>query len=336
MKALRLSELRDLLQSVAFASWWAEVVRTEAELREAGARHDDLLAQSRTMELRSELAGKGAEEAFARAGVIEADSARVGAEVQRFENQALELVSRYEEQRFRASDAWYRLGGAERTVEEHREALASGRPPAGSGGRRADPEALAKLAEKQHRALDEEYRRESEKKARLWDEVEQAWSHSFELGLRAAERAAGARRVRGEAERLHREVEARSMRARQLAADAATGLRERDAAAARLDELLGAAPDRFGCVAGRRFLYWRQPEDSRAAWAVPLFHDAEGYNLEVRALAIYSVSRQRGVAFLEPAREGALSSEEEGDHRFEGWFLGPRRGRRAEATSGVR
>jgi hypothetical protein len=126
------------------------------------------------------------------------------------------------------------------------------------------------------------------------------------------------------------------MRARQLAGDAATGLRERDEAAARLDELLGAAPDRFGCVAGRRFLYWRQPGDSRSAWAVPLFHDAEGYNLEVRALAVYSVNRQRGVAFLEPAREGALSSEEDGDRRFEGWFLGPRQGRRAEPADGAR
>ncbi len=332
MKALRLSELRELLQSVAFASWWAEVVRTEAELREAGARHDDLLAQSRTMELRSELAGKGAEEAFARAGVIETDSARVGAEVQRLENQALEMVSRYEEQRFRASDAWYRLGGAERILEERREALAAGRAAARPGGRRAEPEELL-AAEKAHRALEEEYRRESEKKAGLWDEVEGAWSRSFELGLLAAERATGARRVRGEAERLHREVEARAARARQLSGDAAGALRERDQAAARLDELLGAAPDRFGCVAGRRFLYWRQPENARAAWAVPLFHDAEGYNLEVRALAIYAVSRQRGVAFLEPAREGTAFSEEEGDRRFQGWFLGERRGRRAEVGS---
>lgn len=336
MKALRLSDLRELLQTVAFASWWAEVVRTEAELREAGARHDDLMAQSRTMELRSDLAGKGAEEAFARAGVIEADSARVGAEVQRLENQALELVSRYEEQRFRASDAWYRLGGAERTLEERREALAAGRRPAASGGRRADPGALAAAAEKAHGALQEEYRRESGKKAALWEEVEQAWSRSFELGLLAAERSTGARRVRGEAERLHREVEARASRSRQLTGDASAALRERDAAATRLDELLGAAPDRFGCVAGRRFLYWRQPGESRAAWAVPLYHDAEGYNLEVRALAIYAVSRQRGVAFLEPAREGTLFSEEEGDRRFEGWFLGERRGRRAEADAAVR
>jgi len=335
VKALRLSELRDLLQTVAFASWWAEIVRTEAELREAGARHDDLLAQSRTMELRSELASKGAEEAFARAGVIEADSARVGAEVQRLENQALELVSQYEEQRFKASDAWYRLGGAERILEERREAPVPGRQAAGTGGRRADPEGPVKQAEKQHRALDEEYRRESEKKAGLWDEVERAWSRSFELGLLAAERSTGARRVRGRAERLHREAEARTVRARQLAKDAAAALQERDAAAARLDELLGTGPDRFGCITGRRFLYWRQPGDSRAAWAVPIFHDAEGYNLEVKALAIYSVSRQRGVAFLEPAREGALFSEEEGDRRFEGWFLGPRRGRRAQAADGA-
>ena len=51
------------------------------------------------------------------------------AEAQALENLALELVGKYEDQRFRTSDIWYRLGGAERTVEVAREAAVAGKKP---------------------------------------------------------------------------------------------------------------------------------------------------------------------------------------------------------------
>jgi len=58
---------------------------------------------------------------------------------------------------------------------------------------------------------------------------------------------------------------------------------------------------------------------------VSLVEDKDGYNIEVKPLAVYSIDRQRGVAFLEPARAAAPSLEE-GDKRFEDYFLKGRKG----------
>ena len=46
---------------------------------------------------------------------------------------------------------------------------------------------------------------------------------------------------------------------------------------------------------------------------------------KVKPLAVYQVDRSRGVAFLEPARASAPSLEE-GDRRFEDYFLKGRKG----------
>jgi hypothetical protein len=42
------------------------------------------------------------------------------------------------------------------------------------------------------------------------------------------------------------------------------------------------------------------------------------------------VGRQRGIAFIEPAREGLGRTAEEGDRRFEDVLLGPRKGLRRD------
>ncbi len=332
MKSLRLGELRELLQGPAFSAWWTEHGRAVEALRDASARHEDLSAQSETMLVRSELAQRAAVDAFGGAGVAEEEGARLAAEGQGLENRALELVGRYEDQRFRTSDAWVRLGGAERHVEERREA--AGRAQGGPKGKdaakaRASAEAGLAEAERQLRDLKDLYAREDERRVRLWDEVEEAWGASFERSLLAGERGAAARRARREAERLFQEAEERRVRAKHLAAEAAAG-RARDDAERRRAALLAEAGARFGCVAGEAYLYWRNPDDRRAAFAVALADDPDGANLEVKALAIYTVGRARGVAFLEPAREGLAPGAEEGDRRFEEYFLGPRKGVRRE------
>ncbi|MGB8931053.1 MAG: hypothetical protein WCC48_07380, partial [Anaeromyxobacteraceae bacterium] len=94
--------------------------------------------------------------------------------------------------------------------------------------------------------------------------------------------------------------------------------------------LLASAGERFGCLPGEAFLYWRHLADQRSAFAVALVDDPTAFNLEVRPLAIYVVGRQRGISFLEPARDGLGPTTEEGDHRFEELLLGPRKGHRRD------
>ncbi len=330
MRSIRLGELRELLQGPAFSAWWAEWSAAVAAVADARARHEDLLAQAEMMSVRSELAQRAGVEAFSRAGEAEDGATRAAAEAQGLENRALALVGEYEEQRFRTSDLWVRLGGAEKGLEERHEAAA--KPPArkrgGRGGR--DPAADLDAATRQVQALREQYEAEDRKRARLWDDVEAAWATSFERSLLGAERALAAKRIRREAERLFEEAETRRVRAKQLAADAEAAGRERREAERRRAALLAATRERFGCAPGEAFLYWRHPDDKRAAFAVALADDADSTNVEVRALRSYTVGRARGAAFLEPAREGLVPSAEEGDRRFEEYFLGPRKGVRRD------
>src|SRR5512138_934875 len=317
MKSLRLGELRERLQGPAFSAWWTEHAQGVAALHDARVRHEELSAHSETMMLRSELAQRAAVDAFGRAGDAEEDGARLAAEAQGLENRALELVGRYEDQRFRTSDVWIRLGGAERLVEERREAAGRGGSSRSKDGAkvRANAEAALAEAERLLQELKESYAHEDERRARLWEDVEAAWGASFEQSLLAAERGVAARGVRREAERLFQEAEERRVRAKHLAAEAAAAAQARDAAEARRAALLAEAREKFGCAAGDTWLYWRHPDDKRAAFAVALADDPDGANLEVRALGVYTVGRARGVAFLEPAREGLAAGADDVDGR---------------------
>jgi hypothetical protein len=326
VKALRLGELQQLIQSQPFAAWWADFQRAISAAREARLHDEDLVAQAQLMELRAELAQRAAVDVFTAAGEGEEAAARTAAEAQALENHALEIVGTYEEQRFRTSDLWYRLGGTERTVEVAREAAAKGKRP----------EAAAALehAERTRRQLQTEYEAEDARRTRLWADVEGTWEKAFTRSLLGAETSVRTRAVRREAERLFKEAEDRRGRARQLRADADAAGREREASEKRRAELLARAGERFGCAPGETFLYWRHRDDQRSAFAVALFDEPEAHNVEVKALAIYTVGRQRGVAFLEPAREGLGRTVEEGDRRFDEVLLGPRKGLRREGEGG--
>jgi hypothetical protein len=323
MKAARLAEVKELLSGQPFAAWWSDHGRAVAALKEARAHHEDLLGQAEMMELRSELAQRAAIDSFSRGGDSEDRGRADTAEAQAMENRALELVGTYEEHRFRTSDLWYRLGGAEKRLEERREAAAA---PADGQKARAQAETALREAEREHARVRSEYEAADQRRSRLWDEVEEAWSKSCERALLAAEHGVAARSIRRDAERLFKEAEERRTRAKQLRADAEAAGRERAEAERRRGDSLRAAQERFGCMAGDGWLYWRNRDDKRSAFAVALADLPDGANIEVKALSVYAVGLQRGVSFLEPAREGLALTVEEGDRRFEEYLLGPRKG----------
>jgi hypothetical protein len=339
MKSLRLAELRDLLHDAAFSGWWSEYAQAVAEAGEARGRHQDLATQVETVDLHAERTQQSAVDAFSRAGDTEDAASREAAAAQSHENRALQLVGQYEDQRQRASQIWYRLGGAERALEERREALAAAeRAAGGSAEARARvpaAEGALRAAERTHRALADEYALEDAKRTRLWAEVEAAWATAFEHALLAAERKDRAWHVRKESERLFAEAEDRRARAKQLHAEAEAAARVRESAERRRIALLEQARERFGCMAGDTFLYWRHPDAPRRAWAVSLHDDADGHHLPISALGVYAVGQRLGVEFLEAAVEDLAVSVNEGDRRIEDALLGPRAGvRRGNGQAG--
>jgi hypothetical protein len=311
MKARRLAEVQQLVASPDFQAWWAEFGRERKTLAEAEASRDELLAQLNLMEFRAELSQKNAIDTLYRGGEHEDAAARLLAEAEALENKSFLRVAAFEEQRYKVSELWYRLGAAEKERDEAKESKRS----------QADEAQLVKKAAAQK----EEYEREMGRKNRLWDEVEQLWMSGAESSLLTAEEKVLARKVRKAAEHLFGVAEERKKNALKLRADAETAAMAVDAARGRLEAAFSRARESFGVAVTHDFIYLRHRGDQKRAWAVALVDDAENYNLEVKALLVYSVDRQRGVAFLEPAHVGA-DSIEEGDRRFEEYFLNGRKG----------
>jgi hypothetical protein len=131
--------------------------------------------------------------------------------------------------------------------------------------------------------------------------------------------------VRKDAERLFALAEERKQAAKAARTTSEALSAAVETARAKIESSRGQAAERFAGMSGADFLYFRHQGDSRHAFAVALAEDKENYNVEVKPLAIYSVEQHRGVGFLEPARASSPSLEE-GDKRFEEYFLKGRKG----------
>jgi len=314
VKPRRLEELRDLVGSPEFQSWWTELQRGRAELDTAEEREDELRSQLALVEFRAEHTQREAIDALSLAGSADDDAARTAAESNTLENQAFVAVGEFEEQRYRASDAYYHQGAAERLVDACGEAVRTA--PTDARAAQALAQAKESLA-RSTAALDQEERR----KAVAWARVEALWERSTAAGLMVAEQKVRAGRIRKRAERLFAESEERKQRAAELRTQATAATSARKAAERRVNALVDQARVRFDCSAGSDFLYFPQKDHPRHAFCVPLVEDRESYNLEVVALSIYTVDHQRGISFLEPVGSDTAPSVAEGDRRFEEFLL---------------
>ncbi|MHB8877850.1 MAG: hypothetical protein ACYC8T_29505 [Myxococcaceae bacterium] len=317
MKPKRLSEVRALVEEPEFQQWWAELVSARAGTAAAQGSYDELLAQTTLMEFRAELTQKNAIDTLYQAGECEDSAAGMLFEATELENRSFRVIAEFEEQRFKVSDLWYKLGASEKALEEAREAQTK------HPGKKSENE--LKNTERSQRTAQADYERETARKNRLWEEVERIWAKSAEVSLLVAEQRGRGRKVRKEAEGLFALAEERKQKSKQLRAEAEKAAAAVTGAQARNKELLDQARERFGCAAGSDFLYFRQKDNQKLAFCIPLVEDHDSYNVEVKPLSIYSVERQRGVSFLEPARADSPSTEE-GDRRFEEYFLTGRKG----------
>jgi len=342
MKARRLSEVRQLLASPEFMGWWEALAKVKQARDDARERHDELLSQAMLMDFRAELAQKNAIDTLYRAGELEDSAAKTLAENQELDNASFKVVADFEEQRIRASEVWYRACAAERhldamrdQLEVRRQKLATVAAPAAKKELEAENARLEGEVRRSERAyvqLSQENDRELAVKNRLWEEAEKIWARSMELALLMAERRSQGKKVRAEAERLFKQAEDRKQRANKLRGEADAVAREKETAETRMAEAMKEACDKFGCAQGDEFAYFRQKENPRRAWCVAFTEDSQNYNIEVKALTAYSIDQKRGVEFLEPAVE-LRTTDEEGDRRFEEYFLKGRKGRAAEEPS---
>ncbi len=188
-----------------FTEWWSQLQSARTAMREALEKYDELLAQVTLMEFRAELTQKNAIDTLYKAGEHEDTAANMLFEATDLENKSFRGVGEFEEQRFRASEAWYRLGASERKLAEAKE--------------RKHADGDTKSAERALAEAQAEYERENTRKLKAWDEVERLWARSAEVSLLVAEERALGKKVRKEAEGLFFLAEERKKRAKDLKAD---------------------------------------------------------------------------------------------------------------------
>lgn len=319
MRSLRLAEVRGLLSQPDFQDWWAQLRAANDALEKARERHQAQLKEAALAELNSELEQQRAIDTLNLAGECEDAEATLGSEATGAENAAFLLVSQHEDLRIHVSEVWYRMGALEKSQEERQEAAQ--RPGA---GKRAE-EGL-RTATRALQACQEEYQRLEARKRELWGRVEATWAKQAETALQMAEQKMRGKRLRAQAEAQFAVAEQRKAELERARAEAEKASNEVSAQKTRVARLLADAAQRFGCAAGDDFLYFRQRDHRGWSFCVALVEDGDSYNIEVRPLSVYSVEQKRGVTFLELARERAASADE-GDKRFEEYFLSGRKGR---------
>ncbi|HVE87346.1 MAG TPA: hypothetical protein VND93_31030 [Myxococcales bacterium] len=319
MRPVRLADLRGLVSQPDFQDWWGQLRAALESLAGAQARWQKALKDAALSELHAELAQKDAIDTLDRARDCDDVAATLSSEATDAENAAFQLVSQYEDVRIQVSEVWYRLGALEKSFDERQEAT---RKP--GAGKRAD-EAVRTVA-RALQAAQLEYERLNTRKKEMWERVEATWVKQAETSLQMAEQRMRGKRVRTEAEARFQQAEQLKRDTGAARAEAEKASNEVSALRTQVARLLADAASRFECAAGEDFLYFRQKDHGSWAFCVSLVDDGDSYNLEVHPLGIYSVEQKRGVTFLEPARERAASADE-GDRRFEEYFLSGRKGR---------
>ena len=310
MNSKRLAEVLALVGSGDFASWWKELEQARTENDAAKREWDELLSHAALVESQAEIIQKDAIDTLYRADESEDAAAKAQAEAAELENKSFRAVSEFEQQRFRASELWYRAGASEKELEELRETFRT------APSRKLEGELHA--LERSHRHLSDQYTREMQRRNRFWEEVEALWTKSAQVNLLVAEQQVLAKKVRRQAERLFASADEKRKEALALRAKAERAADQVSAAAKKIADALSSAKERFGCGVGNDFLYFLETENPKGVFCISLIGDRQNYNLELQPLCVYSLDPQLGVSRLEPARERVAAAGPNSNPRLEG------------------
>ncbi len=295
VKARQLSEVREVVNSERFRSWFDALGKARMAAREATLRHEEILTQVHLMEFRAELAQKNATDTLYKSGEYEDLAQATQAESTDLENKSLELVGEFERQRKECSELWAAMSSLEQEVETNRS------------------------RESELRKTREKYERETAKKNRMWEDVESMWGASLEKNLAVVESNVKSRRVRRESEVLFANAEKSAKSAQSLKSESEQSARDRERAEEGVTALMGQARESFEAIVHEDFLYWPQKDNQKMVYVCPLFSDSQAYNIELKACSIYLCGRERGVEFLEPVVEAAKNGRL--DTRLDDFFM---------------
>lgn len=328
MKAKRIREIRDILESSAFQNWFQRYSDVQTAIRQTQERRQELLADANMVRFRADSTQRRADDKLFQAGEFENRSVEAEAEFAQIENDSFETLSAFEVQRQATTQSWMETSAAEKVLEDERQRSADLRAKLGasSSGELAEGDAetlksldkrIEVLAREAQRAR-EKLEQEAARRDALWENVQAAWSQSFRANMARTEYLYRARRMRREAEQGFAFAEKEKQRADALEQQADASAEKLVELRQQFQDIVSEAEAQFGCALIEEFLYWARSDDVDAAICVPLIEDREHLNIQIAPLHLYQADRKQGLDFLEPVPDEVDSGEE--DPRLEAFF----------------
>ena len=302
-----LHQVREVISLESFREWFEKLETLRKSVALSKNHYEELLSQVNMAEFRSELAQKNAIDTLYRASEYEDDAARMEAESTDLENNAMENLGGFENQRVKTSDLWFKLEASEHDLEQAKKNKDQGK--------------LSELSLTVRRTR-EEYEREASRKQRMWEEVEAMWANALEKSLLLREKRMKGRSVRKTAEKLFVEAEKQKAKALQTKEDVQNAAKKQDTVERELSDHVTQAINLFSAVVLEDFMYWQQRENDEAVWVVPLISDSGNYNMDFHACTLLQCDRNKGVEFLEPLVEQVVKDEHDlqSDRRLDDFF----------------
>ena len=326
-------ELRELLRSAAFLAWHRRACELQQVVAGAREHKNELWRQSALVGCKAEQTQCAGDEALFRAAEYDDLAAQAEADLAEVENDAFQALSDYETLRVHASELFMDVSQREGRLEDERCHASEVRARAEAGRKngtaegRAEAERLeGRLREieagiaKAAREIDELRARLSkreERKTKLSGKEQAAWTEGFRATMARAEHAYRARRFRREAERLFAQAAVERRRVDDFNEEAAREDARSKEALAELEEHRERARTELGCILVEEFLYWPHADDVRSALCVPLIDEPQLFNIQLEALKVYQLERERGLEFVEPLASAAADDD---DPRLEAFF----------------
>jgi hypothetical protein len=318
-------ELRQLLASEGFTTWYRRFDELRQTIAAARQRHDEFLAEQSLLTFQVDTLQRAADEAVFGAGELDERAAQAQGEVMQHDNTSFAVLGAYEEQRLRATASWEMVDELdERLFSERRQGSdIQARMAAAERSRlpesvpeverllvrqRENAQAVSQLVGELEAARTQ-LKTDEAKKSALWQKEQEVWVNVFRASMARAELGYQAARTRREAERLFARAEVARRRLLDLNAEAESTARELADQESALRQHLEDGRKQLGCALVAEILYWPHEADMKTALCVPLITEREHFNVQVTPLSMYKIEVARGLERLEPIGAEALGGE---------------------------
>lgn len=327
MRSHRVHSLRDLVRSSEFLTWHKKHSEISEELHGLEDKREKLDLDLTIAKFRADSLQNFADETLFKAGDYEDQSARSEAKYAEIENDSFQLLSDFEDKSRDEEQARIELHGIEKVLEDRRQDASERRATLEAKSGRESAQSDSKLRElgdeiaslgKQADVARGKFDEQTKLREELWNQVEETWSNAFKANMARSEFSYQGRRIHSKAESYF--AQADEIRKEVSTISDKISKTDERLGSVRADRTrhLDDAKKNFDCTVVDEFLFWPNTDDVHAALCIPLIDEQSHFNIQIKALKVYQIERDKGLDFIEPVPDEELNDE---DPRLNSFFI---------------